>query len=202
VRHVTKVFSTAGFAPDGTILTLGAAVTQGFIPLDVVVNGFDGLNPTLGSLIARGAVRLDSLITDLIPKVKTTVSQMIAISNPPTQNALTSNNSGGFQTINTAYYYVVTVVNGTGDESMASNEQTLTTSGGTNTYVVTVHWNAVAGATGYRIYRGLSPGGENTLAGTVGVTTSFADGQASPPAGSPPSSPPVLTIQAINYGGE
>ena len=201
---MTKVFSTAGFAPDGTILTVGQAVSAGYIPMDIACPGVDpnGLNPTLAACLARGFVRLDSLISDLVPKVQKTVSQMISISSPPTQNALTSNNSGGFQSINTAYYYVVTVVNGTGDESMASNEQTLTTSGGSNTYVVTVHWNAVAGATGYKIYRGLSPGGENTLAGTVGVTTSFADGQASPPAGAPPVSPPVLTVQAINYGGE
>ncbi|HYR17642.1 MAG TPA: sialidase family protein, partial [Mycobacterium sp.] len=67
------------------------------------------------------------------------------------------------------YSYVVSAVTATG-ESIASTETSATlASAGT----ITVSWTAVAGATGYRIYRGKSAGGENTYFTATAV--SFAD---------------------------
>lgn len=75
----------------------------------------------------------------------------------PTQTAPSTSTSGGTGlAATTTYYYVVTVLNANG-ESVKSNEQSvLTGAGATNSN--TVNWGAVAGATGYRVYRGLASG--------------------------------------------
>ncbi|MGH7137391.1 MAG: hypothetical protein ACREHD_16730, partial [Pirellulales bacterium] len=89
----------------------------------------------------------------------------------PAQLTPTAATSGG--TLAGTYYYEVTALTQTG-ETTASNEQSVTVSGSTGE--VTVHWIPVAGATGYKIYRGTSAGGENTLAGSVGAgAASFTD---------------------------
>lgn len=50
---------------------------------------------------------------------------------------------------------------------------------------VTVNWNAVTGATGYRVYRGTTTNGQNAYY-AVGAVTSFTDVGGSSTAGSPP----------------
>ncbi|OYV72164.1 MAG: hypothetical protein B7Z74_05985, partial [Deltaproteobacteria bacterium 21-66-5] len=70
--------------------------------------------------------------------------------------------------------YEVTALTAAG-ETVASNEKSATVSAANSK--VTVSWNVVQGATGYRIYRGTGSGGENLLIGTVvgSATNSFVD---------------------------
>src|SRR6266566_6131705 len=77
---------------------------------------------------------------------------------PPVQAALATATTGGTITAGT-YRYVVTAINLNG-ETIASNEQTIVTTGSTST--VTVTWGAVVGATGYRLYKTAAGGGVGT----------------------------------------
>ena len=75
---------------------------------------------------------------------------------------------------NATYYYTVTTITTSG-ESPSSNEVSATTAGALNH--VNLTWNQASGATGYKVYRGTSPGVENTLIATIpsGNTLSFTD---------------------------
>src|SRR6476659_3132271 len=86
---------------------------------------------------------------------------------PPVQAALSTSASGGTITAGT-YRYVLTAINTFG-ETIASNEQTIVTTGSTST--VTVTWTAVTGATGYKLYKTAAGGGTGTelLYKTVGL---------------------------------
>lgn len=83
---------------------------------------------------------------------------------------LGSASSGGFFTAGT-YYWVVTALNKNG-ETVGSNEVSATL---TNGQLQVVNWGAVAGATGYVVYRGTTAGGENTAAAYLGTVTTFTD---------------------------
>ncbi len=88
---------------------------------------------------------------------------------------------------NATYYYTVTSTTATG-ESPTSNEVSATTAGELNHVMLT--WNQVSGATGYKVYRGTSPGAENTLISTItsGSTLAFLDtGTEATSSASPPS---------------
>ena len=102
----------------------------------------------------------------------------------PVQTAPSTSTSGGTGlAATTQYFYVVTALSALG-ESIKSNEQNVTTgAGATNSN--TVNWNAVTGATGYRIYRGTATNTENVFY-TVGVVTTFLDTGAASTAGTPP----------------
>lgn len=102
----------------------------------------------------------------------------------PVQAALATATSGGTITAGT-YRYVVTAINANG-ETTASNEQTITTTGSTST--VTVTWAAVAGATGYKLYKTAAGGATGTelLYKTVGAVTSDIDTSPGAPSGAFP----------------
>ncbi|HEV3339383.1 MAG TPA: hypothetical protein VG125_03470, partial [Pirellulales bacterium] len=92
---------------------------------------------------------------------------------PPTQPAAPVTSAAGGGLAAGTYYYVVTATTAAG-QTTASNEQSITVGGATSD--VTVSWSAVAGATGYKIYRGTTAGGENLLVGTAsGEVTSLVD---------------------------
>lgn len=99
----------------------------------------------------------------------------------PAQNTPSTATTGGSLTAAT-YYYVVTALTASG-ETVKSNEQSIATTGSTST--VTVTWGAVAGATGYRVYRGTSAGAESVYYAPGNVTT-FTDTGATSTAGTPP----------------
>lgn len=82
--------------------------------------------------------------------------------------------AGGSLTSGTTYYYVVTATTYAG-ETTASSEVSATPSGGNLT--VSLSWTAATAATGYKVYRGTSAGGENLLVGTItsGSTVTFSD---------------------------
>src|ERR1035441_9475378 len=88
------------------------------------------------------------------------------------KNLAASLTTSGTLTVAQAYYWVVTAVDGTGGETPASNEVTLTPSGGNRTASLT--WNQVPNAAAYNIYRGTTSGGELLLVGVglpVGINS-------------------------------
>ena len=68
------------------------------------------------------------------------------------------------------YYYVITATNSAG-QTLKSNEISIVTAA---TSTNTLSWNSVAGATGYRVWRGTSSGAENVYT-AVGNVTSYTD---------------------------
>src|SRR5690242_18215879 len=92
---------------------------------------------------------------------------------PPVQSALATATTGGTITAGT-YRYVVTAINANG-ETIASNEQTIVTTGSTST--VTVTWVTVAGATGFNLYKTAAGGATGTELKykTVGLVVSDVD---------------------------
>jgi hypothetical protein len=103
---------------------------------------------------------------------------------PPVQAALATATTGGTITAGT-YRYVVTALNAAG-ETIASNEQTIVTTGATST--VTVTWGAVTGATGYKLYKTAAGGATGTelLYKTVGLVVSDIDTAPGAPSGALP----------------
>jgi len=102
----------------------------------------------------------------------------------PVQSALATATTGGTITAGT-YKYVVTAINAAG-ETGASNEQTIVTTGSTST--VTVTWAAVAGATGYKLYKTAAGGATGTelLYKTVGAVITDIDTSPGSPTGAFP----------------
>lgn len=102
----------------------------------------------------------------------------------PVQAALATATTGGTITAGT-YRYVLTAINAVG-ETIASNEQTIVTTGSTST--VTVTWGAVTGATGYKLYKTAAGGATGTelLYKTVGLVVSDIDTTPGSPAGAFP----------------
>jgi hypothetical protein len=92
----------------------------------------------------------------------------------PVTSAVTTATTGGTIPRSTTWYYKVTAINANG-ETTAGTEQSLSTGAGTDTNTLSANWTTVAGATGFKIYRGVAAGQENLLIGTVGLVTTFAD---------------------------
>lgn len=101
--------------------------------------------------------------------------------------------AGGTLTAGT-YKYYITALNANG-ETRVSNELTGTTSAGNLT--ITLLWGAVAGATGYKIYRTAAGGatGSELLLTTLGAVTTYNDAAVGAPAGAFPT-----TNTALNPG--
>ena len=86
----------------------------------------------------------------------------------PVQSAATTAITGGTGlAAATTYFYKITAVSATG-ETLGSNEVIILTGAGT-TNSNALSWSTVAGATGYKVYRGTAAGAENVsfLLGTV-----------------------------------
>lgn len=99
----------------------------------------------------------------------------------PTNAAFSTATTGGTLAAGT-YSYRVSALDGAGGETLASTATTQATTGSTST--VTVNWNAVTGATGYKVY-GRTAGAELLIA-TVGATTTYTDTGSVTPAGALP----------------
>ncbi len=94
---------------------------------------------------------------------------------PPTQSALTTATTGGSIPDSTAYYVVVTAVNGAG-QTTVSNEETITTGASTspNTNTLTASWSVASNATGYNVWIGTATGAESSyFAVSGGSTTTY-----------------------------
>jgi hypothetical protein len=115
-----------------------------------------------------------------------------ALSVPGTLTLVNTATTGGSLTGNTAYTYKVTALDSAGGETSASASNVITTAAGTNTNEITVSWTAIAGASGYRIYRtstGVTTGYYNVLGTNSSGTISFLDTGATEP--NTTSTPPV-----------
>ena len=100
----------------------------------------------------------------------------------PTQQAVVAAAGGYLPT--SAQYWVITAYNNNG-ETLASNEVTLTPSGGNLS--ATLSWFAVTNAIGYCIYRGTSSGNENVLVAIVNqLTLTYTDVGSTQASQSPP----------------
>lgn len=114
----------------------------------------------------------------------------------PALSSVVTSATGGTLAAGT-YYYVVTAIFSQG-ESTRSNELSVVTTGTTSSNTVT--WTAVSGATGYRIYRGTTPAGQDTYY-AVGAVTSFVDTGAAGTAGTPPSGNTTVNSIAMTVSG-
>ena len=112
----------------------------------------------------------------------------------PVANAPTTSTTGGTLAAAT-YYYKLTALGASG-ETIGSNEVSITTAGATSSNTLT--WAAIAGATGYKIYRGTAAGAESVYF-AVGNVTTFTDVGAAGTAGTIPASNTAVAALTI-YG--
>lgn len=116
----------------------------------------------------------------------------------PNQNAIVGSTTGGTLAAGTYFYKVTALVNrldGTTGETTGSNEQQVTNTGSTSSNAIS--WGAVAGATGYKVYRGTGAGLENVFYSPGNVTT-YTDTNAASTGGSVPA---INTALPINIAG-
>lgn len=104
----------------------------------------------------------------------------------PSNLALSTADTGGTLLDNTDFYYVVTAVDGLGQETTVSNEENITTGTlGANTNSNTLTWDAVTNAVSYNIYVGSTSGTETLLTNTVSAfyvhVSGAGDGTTNPP---------------------
>jgi hypothetical protein len=135
---------------------------------------------SVGTQLAEASLETFQTAWELGPI--STLTKGTALPAPVAATATTAT-TGGTLPATTTYFYVVTALNASG-ETIKSNEKTVTTgAGATNSNTVT--WATVAGATGYKIYRGTSAGGENVYY-SVGAVLTFTDTGAASTVGTPP----------------
>lgn len=125
---------------------------------------------------------------------------------PSTLSATPSGTGGTFAA--GTYYWVITATTVNG-ESTRSNEVNATLSGSTSS--VALNWTQVAGANGYKVYRGTTTGGEATLVTTIGSgsTVTYTDTGTAGSAGTVPSvntaainPPSAVSATGVGTGGQ
>jgi hypothetical protein len=95
------------------------------------------------------------------------------------------------------YYYVVTAL-GSWGESMGVEYGPYTT---TSTYkTLTINWNAMTGATGYRVYRGTTAGGETGYIQYGSGVTSYSEANTALTAGKPPTNTSIVYLEQAREG--
>ena len=144
----------------------------------------DGTNDPGNSLNVFG----DTGSNDFIAKGNITSTAVTTTSNQTFSTAT----SGGSCTDSTTYYYRVAAMNALGT-ALASAETSITTGvSGTNINTVTVKWNNVFGATGYKVY-GRTTGAEQLIATVTGNSTAaYTDTCTISPSGNLPTSNTTL----------
>lgn len=129
----------------------------------------------------------------LPPDNESVINNTVAPVGAPTQTAPSTAASGG-TIANGTYYLKITATTANG-ESLPSGEQNITTTGaGIST--ITANWNAVTGATGYKVYIGTAAGQENLVA-TVGAVTTDTLTALPGTSGSPPSGTNTAAFVAL-----
>lgn len=153
-----------------------AAADHGFEPQPVV--WFPAAEPTPAQQAGYGAKTARIEFAERVPQAIVEREEDLP---PPTGLTATASATGGSLATGT-YFYVVTALNATG-ETLPSAEVSVPVTGPTGS--VALASSAVPGATGYRVYRGTSSGGQNVH--YASDDTSFTDTGAPGAAGSPPS---------------
>ncbi len=127
-----------------------------------------------GTTISVGAVEIANSAALGASTGSTIVSDgaqlQLTAAGPPTLTAANLSAGAGLA-LGTTYYYVVTAINATGDESVISNQLSAKpiTAG---MQQVSLAWNAVAGAVQYRVYRSTTSGNfTNALLAVVSAPT-------------------------------
>lgn len=92
----------------------------------------------------------------------------------PVVTGVNNNPIGGNLPPSTQYWYVIAATNAAG-ESVQSNEATAVTPVAISTSSNTISWNAAAGATGYKVYRGSTGSGTESTVQILGNQLSFND---------------------------
>lgn len=112
---------------------------------------------------------------------------------PPVMGSSATATTGGTLTPGT-YFYKVTATNAAG-ETIGGTEVSQVVPTGTSTNTVTINWTAVAGASGYKVYRGTSAGGEAVFfTVATGSTVTYTDTGTAGTAGSPPTTNTASSI--------
>jgi PKD repeat protein len=126
---------------------------------------FGGSDPKIPNLVPSDITITRNLLTKPLSWRK-------AILSPPGSPRVASSSAAGSLAGGTHYFKVVALLHSGGSTgySAPSAEVSIGVSGGK---AVTLSWSAVSGATGYRIYRGTSAGGERVYRDTSSTSTTF-----------------------------
>lgn len=160
---------------------------------------------TTGGTLAAGTYSYRISATNALGQTlaSTATTQVIpAALAAPVLNAPTTATTGGTLAAGT-YYYKITATNAVG-ETIGSNEVSQVTTGTTSTVGLT--WAAITGATGYKIYRATTTGGQSTspaLVASVGAVTSYTDTGTAVSAGAVPATNTTATTTntvTVNWG--
>jgi len=154
---------------------------------NVVQNGGSSLD-VLSANTGTGRVAIDSTLNSLSPPSGLTVS---------TYGSATGDALG-----TATYYYKVTAIDSAGGETTPSAEVSHNFASGSTNYV-TLTWTAVAGASGYKVYRGTAANGENvyysTLGSVSGGVVTFTDtGATTNGSGAPPTANTASLASNLN----
>jgi hypothetical protein len=161
----------AGDSNHAENLTLGTAGT-GDILIDIVdsnstYGGIKVLGSDFGGYVLRISPSGDVSIggtgsggSDLTVKQNITLTGgNLTISKLATPGALTSSTAatGGLCAQNTTYYFKLTAINDNG-QTIGSAEKSQLTGNTTATNTITISWDPISGATGYKLYRSTETG--------------------------------------------
>lgn len=164
---------------------------------EVTFRGDPGTLVGTGQVVTTVPTGEDETEVEFITTASGTTSAQVAA---PTGLGATPTTTGGTLATGT-YYYQVTAVNSFG-ETTGSLEVSAAVTGPNGK--VTLDWADMAGATGYRVYRGLAAGGEKGLIASPAAST-HVDTNATPPgvAGPPEenlTAGVTLPVEAVEAG--
>jgi len=176
VQTINLGYNVSSNASSSTNLYLGNSVGSGSTNIYggaglINLNSATLIKPTTASTTAlqiQNASSLNVLSADTVNNrlaVNATFSSMSVPSISGTATATT----GGVLAQNTTYYYVMTAVDGLGNETTKSNQVTQLTGNTTATNTITLTWAPISGAASYRIYR-TTTSGDYSLAGYYSTT--------------------------------
>lgn len=103
------------------------------------------------------------------------LNNSVPLSAPVQASATTTTADSATFAATGTYYYKVVATDSAGNATSASNEESANVAATTTS--VSLSWGAVAGAAGYKVYRGTAAGAENKLLTTIGsgATVSYKD---------------------------
>jgi hypothetical protein len=146
----------------------------------------------------------DPKIPNLVPSditiTRNLITKSLAWMNPilarPASPRVSTSSAGGSLASGTHYFKVVALLDSGGSRahSAASTEVSISVSSGA---AVVVSWSAVSGATGYRIYRGTSAGGERVYRDTGSTSTTCTYTGSGESSGTPPGTGTLWNVKNL-----